>query len=222
VVDRNYSIVFMNMSLVKNYGNLTDLIFYREILGMDNPLKLKSITEIIDLQKDTAELETEDRKGNLLRIKASKLVNPDKSLSVILMIEDITLTKRQQDEIYSQKKLLQAERDALNKAAIVAETDLNGKILFVNDKFVEISGHTRKELMGKTHKIINSGFHDKKFFKGLWDTLKAGKVWAGDIKNKRKDGSSYWTRSAMAPVKDRNGKPIKYIAVRFDISEFKK
>ena len=75
---------------------------------------------------------------------------------------------------------------ALNEAAILAITDENGIIVYVNDEFCRISKYTKEEALGKTHRIINSGFHSKAFFKDMWETIKSGKTWRGDIKNKVK------------------------------------
>ena len=78
-----------------------------------------------------------------------------------------------------------------------------------------MSGFSRKELIGKTHKLINSGHHSAEFFKQMWQTISNGKVWTGQIKNKAKDGTLYWVDSAIAPVLNERGEPVKYIAVRF-------
>ena len=91
-------------------------------------------------------------------------------------------------------KATQAEIDAvvtgINTFAIIAKTDLKGKITFVNDKFCKVSGYNREELIGKDHRIINSGFHDKDFFKNIWQKILSGNPWRGDIKNKKKDGNN--------------------------------
>ncbi len=102
------------------------------------------------------------------------------------------------------------------------ETDVNGIITYVNDKFVEISGYSSDELIGKTHCIFNSGFHSRAFFKDLWGTIGTGQTWAGEIRNRRKNGEFYWIKSTIAPVPDKNCKPCGYISIQTDITEVKK
>ncbi|MGQ9863368.1 MAG: PAS domain-containing protein [Bacteroidia bacterium] len=114
---------------------------------------------------------------------------------------------------------LRGQIAALHNAAIVAETNAQGIITFVNDAFCRISGYMREELLGETHKLVQSGAHSPEFYAQLWETLTREEVWTGIFQNQRKDGSFYWVQSAITPVKDARGKIQKYIAVSFDITE---
>ncbi len=125
-------------------------------------------------------------------------------------------------DVRDSKKQVEDQKKALDSSAIVVETDDRGKITYVNEKFIEISGYSRGELLGQDHRIINSGFHDKDFFKELWGTIKNGLVWKGEIKNRSKDGEFYWVDTTIYPVRGNDNKIFKFIAIRLDITEPKR
>ncbi|UVL60013.1 EAL domain-containing protein [Pseudomonas sp. B21-032] len=111
-------------------------------------------------------------------------------------------------------------RAAVDAAAIFSETDLSGRITYVNEQFCSISGYSREELLGANHRILNSGLHGPEFFIGMWRALVAGRVWKGEICNRAKDGSLYWVDSTMVPLIDpATGKVRKYVSIRFDVTE---
>ena len=111
-------------------------------------------------------------------------------------------------------------RRVVDVAAIFSETDLDGRITYVNDPFCVISGYSRDELLGQNHRILNSGYHPSEFFVDMWSTIAQGRVWKGEVCNRAKDGSLYWVDSTMVPLLDEaTGRVRRYVSIRFDVSE---
>ncbi len=123
-----------------------------------------------------------------------------------------------QEEMVRKEQELVGQNSALHNAAIVSEVDLQGNIIAVNDEFCRIAQYTREELLGQKQSIVRHPDMPAAVFEDLWRTITRGKVWKGQVKNRAKDGSAYWVDATITPVMGSNGKPVKYIGVRYDIT----
>src|SRR5574343_796251 len=101
-------------------------------------------------------------------------------------------------------------RQSLDEHAIISVTNAQGDLIYANDKFCEISGYSREELLGRNHRVVKSSLHDQPFYEQMWGTITSGQVWRGDVCNRRKDGEFYWVSATIVPCLDEQGLPYQY------------
>jgi len=144
------------------------------------------------------------------------------SLNIVNELSDIyeQIQKDEIDHTNQHSNLLNEYKKAVDISNIVSKTNPKGIITYVNDKFCEISGYNRNELIGKPHNVVRHPTMSSSTFKELWDTIKQKKAWNGVITNLRKDGRKYVVDSTVIPILDIDGDIVEYIAIRHDITEF--
>lgn len=127
--------------------------------------------------------------------------------------------KKEREELLA---TLNAYRNAIDANIICTITDVKGVITYANENFCKVSKFSRKEIIGHTHRLVNSGHHPKSFFVDMWHTLTSGKIWVGEIKNKAKDGTYYWVNSVILPIMSPEDDRITgYLSLRVLINEQK-
>ncbi len=136
----------------------------------------------------------------------------------VVVFRDVTTAKLADQRVQASVKQLEDLRYAVDQAALVGMTDLEGRIIYANEKFSEVSGYPKEQLIGETHRILNSGFHPTAFFREMWLTITDGRVWRGRICNRARDGRHFWVDTTIVPLLV-DGKPDRYLALRTDITE---
>jgi len=162
-------------------------------------------------------LEALRRATNLLLAPIGRQVGETEDLRALTvhlgeLVEDLARTRKE----------LENRQQVLDEHAIVSITDLAGDITYVNGQFCRISGYAPEELLGRNHRILKSGVHPASVYEDMWRTIVAGRVWQGEVCNRRKDGSFYWVEATIAPSLDARGRPYQYISIRTDISLLKR
>jgi len=136
-------------------------------------------------------------------------------------LRDISERKQEEEKKALLMRELQFEKDALDAHAIVGVLDVNGNILYTNDKFTRISQYSREELLGKNYCSLNFGEEGPLFFENMWTTVSDGKIWNGVIQRKAKGGAAYWVSLTVVPFLDEQGVPVRYVSIGTDITSQK-
>lgn len=140
----------------------------------------------------------------------------------IFLTQNITESKQIERQLRNTIHELEFQKSALDASALVTIINPDGVITYVNRRFCKISGYSRKELIGNKLSIVNSGFHPDKFFKDMKTKMMKGDVWHGEIKNRAKSGEMFWVDTYVVPFKNEAGEIVKYVYIRFDITDRKK
>ncbi|MBK6852717.1 MAG: response regulator [Burkholderiales bacterium] len=155
------------------------------------------------------------------KLDAQALVADNEPIEIRRVVDMLSRTTLLLQEREASRRALDDQKFALDQHAIVSITDTNGVITYANDHFCRISGYSREELLGRDHALVNAGYHPREFFDDLWHTVAAGKVWNGEMCNRRRSGALFWVNATIVPMLGDDGKPAQYIAIRTDITDRK-
>lgn len=140
----------------------------------------------------------------------------EKAVTLTLLGEDVTEQKMAQDQLQQLSHAVESSQSS------VMITDLDGRIVYVNPVFCELSGYSREEVMGRAPRFLQSGEMESDEYNNLWSILEAGKEWRGEFHNRKKNGDLFWERARISPVKDIENRTLYYVAVKQDITEEKR
>jgi len=148
------------------------------------------------------------------------LLKPINIENFISVLSKVIQRLKLEDEVENNLHFLKEYEEVTDRSSIVSKTDLKGIITYANDKFCEVSGYSKEELVGKNHNIIRHPDVPKEVFADLWDTIKNKKqVWQGIMRNLTKSGKSYYVEATIKPILDKDNNIVEYIALRNDITK---
>ncbi|NNK97402.1 MAG: PAS domain S-box protein, partial [Desulfobacterales bacterium] len=159
-----------------------------------------------------------------LKAREQSLHTEREQAEMVLQKHNLELEKKVEQRtaaILAAQEQLSDFKDAIDEHSIVSMTDLEGTIIFANDKFCEISGYSKEELIGQNHRLLNSGNQDDNYWRNMFQTVSNGRTWHDEVRNIAKDGSFYWVKTTIMPSFDDTGAIKNYISIRTDITENK-
>ncbi len=223
-VHSNGKIIFVNPAAVKLIGaKSADELINKPVLELMHPdYKGFAKERIIRALRDNVPLPPAAEKiikldGTVIDVEITSVpINYGGTKSLQVILRDITEQKRANEQV---KKLSQAVEQSPSSIII---TDLSGSIEYVNPKFTKVTGYTFEEVIGKNPRILKSGSQSKEFYHNMWNKLTAGNDWKGELHNKKKAGELYWEFASISPIKNETGEITHFLAVKEDITEWKK
>jgi len=180
----------------------------REIEKCKNEFKSKITESRLSVGKNSFDVE-------ILIAPYTYQLDKGRNEHLIILARDITESRKKELD------LLRFYNIAEKTVFPLQITSLEGKMLYVNPAYEAVSGYTRDELIGKNPRVFGSGKHSKSFWADMWNTIKSGKVWVGEVENKKKDGNPFYAQLLISPILNSKGKVFGFFGVHRDLSEKK-
>jgi PAS domain S-box-containing protein len=204
-----------NSLVQESYDMITNIL--KSIKDISN-----SITEVVTQMQDISAATEQVSSGTEEATAASEEILAVAQTN-LKSFEEIVLAKNKETQILHDANIsartLAEITDVLDTSTIVSITDADGMIEYMNKQFLTVAKYHSEELMGESHRLLKSGWHDPGLFDALWSTITAGKMFQGYVRNRSKDGTIYWVKTAISPTFDEHGKIKGYVGVRTPITE---
>ncbi|QOP45063.1 FIST N-terminal domain-containing protein [Sulfurimonas paralvinellae] len=205
-----------SFKIIENTAPSSGFFTYGEFFFNDQKTKLLNITTTLLFLREkgtVGDTEHHDRTKETIK-------NQSKTDGALFNLIDYVTTelKEQEKGFKSSKFQLDEFLKALDSVVIISRTDTDGIITYVNERFEEISGYTKEELIGKPHSIVRNPNVEDAVFAKMWETITKGNIWKGEFSNRAKDGSLYYVKSSIIPIHDENSEIIEYMAIREDVT----
>ncbi|GBD86513.1 blue-light-activated protein [bacterium BMS3Abin03] len=235
-----------NFNLFNNFPDMYFLLSFKgEIILMnssvkrlieedENPASFKYLFDLIQLcdrseaedlfrkcveEKTSTHYQTKFYINNKLINVTLSCTHPIRTIDSELSDYVIAIARDISEEKKKELELVRFHNVAEGSVNPVQITDLNGKMIYVNPAFIKVSGYSKDELIGENPRIFGSGKHPNKFWAKVWKTISSGKVWFGEIEDKRKNGEPFYSQLLISPIMDKDGKVTGYFGIHRDISD---
>lgn len=221
-----YFVIDLNVRVIHHFSNYWKHYFLENEKTIEDFSSMIAQSEKDKWEKFLLSLEKESKETYEGEVKFKFLKGERFKFRSTLVENGIFIVSLNSLEEKNKKKDLNRENIKLNQAldeqCLVTRTNTDGEIIYANSKFLEVTGYPSEELIGKRHNVLNSNFHDRDFFQDLWETIKSGFKWRGELRNKTKSGNHIWVDSHIIPVRGENGDVEEFINISIDITDKKK
>ena len=200
---------------LNDIAKVSGFFTYGELYSQNNSYQMLNVTTTVIGISEAKEI----KKINHSQIIDTKRVSLSTTALIHLVEKTISNLQKESEEKENSISILNQYKKAMESSYIISSTDVSGTIIFANKKFCQLSGYTEDELIGKKHSMVRHPATPNEVFAKMWNTIKNKKIWNGVIKNRAKNGTSYYVNATIFPLLDIYGNITSYVAIRDDITE---